>query len=273
MKDHIPYIKWSEGGELIHFAHANGFPPACYQPLLAGLANDYEVWSMLQRPLWKNEEPTSFKSWQTLADDLIEFLDAHQLKNIIGIGHSMGGIATAVAAAKRPDLFKKVVLLDPVLGEPKMYLFSRLMPMQWRKHLIPIAKIALKRRDQWPDKSTVYASWRKKRIFAKIPDVHFSSFLDGAVYEKADGQIGLTYSKEWETRIYCTVTNGWPYLAQLQQPTLAVKAAGSNLLYPKIWEKWKRIQPRADFKIVANTSHLLPLERPTELINLIRTFI
>ncbi|MEO1260069.1 MAG: alpha/beta hydrolase [Bacteroidota bacterium] len=273
METNIPFAEFGENGSIIHFAHANGFPPNCYQPLLNSLSKKNKILAMLQRPLWENSDPEKFKSWHVLAEDLIGFLDEKKLKNIIGIGHSMGGVATAIAAAKRPDLFSHVILIDPVLFATKFHLIKNIMPLWLRKKNFPIAKIALKRKDKWPSKNAAYDSWRSKKIFSLIPDRYFTDFIDGAIRENTDGSAILFYPKKWEAQVYCTPSNAWPFLARLKQPTLAIKADGTNLLFPPIWDKWKKIQPSATFYIVENASHLVPLERPEVLVKVISEFL
>ena len=273
MNREIPFVEYGDNGSYIHFAHANGFPPGCYRPLLQLLSKKNRILAMLQRPLWKNSDPDNFNNWHVLADDLIFFLDRNKLKNIIGVGHSMGGVATAIAASKRPDLFSRVVLIDPVLFPDRFHFIKNTMPLWLRKKIFPIAKIALKRKDKWPSKKAVFDSWRNKKIFSLIPDEYFPDFIQGAIREHPDGSAALFYPKKWEAQVYCTPSNAWKYLGKLNQPTLAIKADGTNLLYPPVWEKWKRIQPGATFQIIENSSHLVPLEKPKELAHMIQQFL
>ncbi len=272
MNSKIPFSDFGGIGRTIHFAHANGFPPGCYNTLLKELSADFHVLAVHQRPLWKNSDPNKFNTWHILANDLIHFLDENNLKNIIGIGHSMGGVATIIAAAKRPDLFSHIVLIDPVLFLNKYYWLNKITPLWFTKKYLPIAKIALKRKDKWESNEAAYYSLRGKKIFRLIPDDIFSEFIDGSIKENSDGSATLLYSKYWEAQVYCTPSSAWKYLAKLSQPTLAIKASGTNLLYPPIWDKWKKIQPNAQFEIIENASHLVPLEKPMEIANLVRHF-
>lgn len=273
MSEKIPFTSFGNNGPTIVFAHANGFPPDCYEPLLNKLSTNYKIWAMHQRPLWKNSNPDKFKSWHVLADDLIQFLEENNLKNIIGMGHSMGGVANIIAATKRPDLFSHIVLMDPVLFLGKFNFAFNLTPIFLRKKIIPIAKIALKRKDRWANKKTAYDSLRSKKIFSLISDEYFPAFIDGLIKENKDGSVSLISPKKWEAQIYCTPPSSWKYLAKLKTPTLAIKAAGTNLLYPSVWDKWKQTQPSADFRIIENSSHLVPLERPEEAAKLVNEFI
>ena len=189
------------------------------------------------------------------------------------MGHSMGGVATIIAAVKRPELFSHVVLIDPVLFINKFTFFNKFTPIWLKKKIIPIAKIALRRKDKWRSKKAAYDLLRSKKIFRLIPDHIFSEFIDGSIKENKNGSAELIYSKYWEAQVYCTPLNVWNHLAKLSQPTLAIKATGTDLLYPPVWKKWQNVQPSAQFEIIENASHLVPLERPDEIIKLIKRFV
>ena len=62
-------------GPIINLAHANGFPPATYEPLAAELRTDYHLIGLPARPLWPGSRPDSAPTWQPMAGDLIEGLD------------------------------------------------------------------------------------------------------------------------------------------------------------------------------------------------------
>lgn len=63
-------------------------------------------------PFGKAEKSTTFVySYDNLSRIIIDLLRMHQLKNVIGVGHSMGGQILLYAARNRPDLFEKIVLI------------------------------------------------------------------------------------------------------------------------------------------------------------------
>ena len=120
----IPFHNFGGTGSIIHFAHANAYPPGCYKQLFQPFTPTYKVIGMHQRPLWENSNPKNFKSWHQLADDLILFFEQQQLKQVIGVGHSMGGVVSIIAAIKRPELFSKLVLIDPVIFPKRFTIFT-----------------------------------------------------------------------------------------------------------------------------------------------------
>ncbi|MEJ2746327.1 MAG: alpha/beta hydrolase, partial [Anaerolineae bacterium] len=110
MIDSIPFVDFGGAGMTIHFAHANAYPPGCYRQFLEALLSHYRVLAIEQRPLWPRSDPQELSSWELLADDLIRFFEQAGLEEVIGVGHSLGGVATMYAAVKRPSLFRKLIL-------------------------------------------------------------------------------------------------------------------------------------------------------------------
>ena len=53
----IPFQNFGGQGEVLHFAHANAYPPGCYQQLLKPFQKHFQVIAMHQRPLWPESEP------------------------------------------------------------------------------------------------------------------------------------------------------------------------------------------------------------------------
>ena len=261
----IPFYNFGGTGPLIHFAHANAYPPGCYQQLFKPFLKRYKVVGMEQRPLWEDSNPRKFKSWHQLADDLILFFDQQQFKQVIGIGHSMGGVVSIIAAIKRPDLFSQLVLIDPVIF-PKHYTqFTNLLPRFLRKQLIPIAKLSAKRRDNWPNQQTVFDSFRKKKVFRSFSDSALWDFIKASTKANGTGQVTLTYPKDWETQIYLTAPSLLKELKKLTIPIIAIKGQYSNVITADVWAEWKNAQPHNSFLEYPDSGHLVPMEYPAEL--------
>jgi pimeloyl-ACP methyl ester carboxylesterase len=111
MNADIPFDDFAGRGTLVHFASANAYPPGAYHKLLALIAADYRVLAIHHRPLWPGSRPEELNDWDGVADDLIRFLDQQSLRDVIGVGHSLGAVTTMMASLKRPDLFRALVLI------------------------------------------------------------------------------------------------------------------------------------------------------------------
>lgn len=268
-KFQIPFLNFGGEGNYIHFAHANAYPPGCYQQLISPFLTQYRVVGMHQRPMWPDSNPTSFRHWHQLADDLIVFLDQQNIKQVIGAGHSMGGVVSIIAAIKRPDLFSKLILIDPVIFNRKYALATTLLPFFLRKKIIPIAKISAKRRDLWDDQQAVYESFRKKKVFKQFSDTSLWDFVKASTKPNGQGQVTLSYPKAWETQIYLTAPYVLNKLLKLKIPIIAIKGEHSNVITPEIWAAWQHAQPANHFLELPNSGHLVPMEYPQEVAEFI----
>lgn len=261
----IPFEDFGGKGDTLHLAHANGFPPRTYQQIVQQLTPHYRVLALHARPLWPAAQPHSFTSWQQGADDLIAFLDQQQIKNCIGVGHSFGAICTVLAANKRPDLFKALVLIEPVVL-PSWYYYLSALPKSLVKRLNPLVKKTLERTDAWSNRQQVFKSFRNKKVFTQLSDQALWDYVNAVTSETNNG-VALNYSKHWEAQIFLTVTNPWNELKKLRHPFLAVRGQTSDTILPSAWQRWKSINTTGELIEIENAGHLVPLEQPTTLVN------
>jgi pimeloyl-ACP methyl ester carboxylesterase len=273
MRGDIPFVDFGGNGETIHFAHANGFPPETYRSLIDNLKPKYHIVSMNLRPLWPESDYREFKNWETIANDLIQFLDQQGLKNIIGMGHSFGGIATMIAAQKRPDLFSKIVLIEPVVLPDWVYFMTKFFPKAVLKKINPIVKSTITRTDKWENRETAFEQFRTKKVFADIADKELWDYINSGTSETKNGNIELTYSKEWEAQVYMTFSNPWGYFRKLQTPYLALRGETSTTIRDETWAKWQKLKGADTLVQFDNCGHLLPLEKPKKLAQTILTYL
>jgi len=258
----IPFEDFGGSGEVIHIAHANGFPAACYGQMAKELSVKYKVLGMNARPLWDGSDYKKVRNWYTLAKDLIRFLDEKNLSNIVGVGHSFGSVITMIAANKRPDLFSKLVIIEPVILRKNQQRMVSMAPVPIIKRVAPIIKTAGNRTDLWNSQNEVFAHFRIKPVFSKISDEILWDYVRSATRKTKDGKVQLGYSKDWETQIFATVADTWSEMKKLKKPYLAIRGEESDVLYPSTWNKWKSLASSDRFIELKNVGHLAPFEDP-----------
>lgn len=271
----IPFINLENAGTapVLHFAHANAYPPAAYLPFLRHLQNNYHILAAEHRPLWQGSHPNELHSWHLIGDDLIHFLDQQNCQAILGVGHSLGAVTTLYAATKRPDLFRAVVLIDPVFFHPHFLAAITAHQHHLQPEDTPLVRTALNRRSRWASHAEAFTHLRSKRVFARLSDEALWAYIQGGLQENADGQVELRFPPAWEARIYSLApTDIWELLPQLSQPTLAIRASESDTLLPEAWQLWQKTQPHATFIELPESDHLLPLSHPNQIAQLIFDF-
>ena len=269
----IPFHDFGGTGELIHFAHANAYPPACYRAFIEPLTAQYRVMAIEQRPLWPNSNPAEMPNWQVAADDLIAFLDQQGAEGVIGMGHSLGAVATLFAALKRPSLFSRLILIEPVflIFPPEM--LQAMADNPELASLTPLVQVAMRRRNQWPTRQAAFDHFRVKSVFRNWLDEAMWDYVNNALVANADG-ITLRYSREWEAQFYATPPiTVWEDIPRIQQPTLGLRGADTNTIFPQAWQRWQELQPSATFLQVEEAGHMIPMERPFFLANTILEYL
>lgn len=278
----IPFFQYDGTGAPLHFLHANGYPPDCYKPLFELLKTEYHVFGMLLRPLWGESKPDQIDDWHTFSEDLRVFLNSSPLSStsngepvpVIAVGHSIGAIVTLRAALRYPKKFRALVLLDPVLFVPR-----RLVEWKVQRAKDPLSNPwiqgAQKRRRAFSDLESVYTSYREREVFRYLSDENLRIYIEG-ITRRTENGYELVYSPEWEERIYFTSLQDfdiWNNLQYLRVPTLFIRGEETDTFLENAAELVKFKQPKARVEVLERATHLLPLERPKEVFDILQSFL
>ncbi len=262
------YLEFGGAGPTLHLAPANGFPPDAYRPLAAALAPDFRVAGYRPRPLWPGSDPASVSSWRDLAADMLDDMGRRGDGPFIGAGHSLGGIMTLYAALRRPELFRGLALIDPVLMPRHMLPLLWAMRQIGQHHRSPIAQGAARRRDRFTSAEEARARYTGRGVFADLDAAALEGYLSGGLRPDADG-VTLAWPKAWEARIFSLVAlDTWEALGRLRLPLLIIRGARSDLLIDRSWHQLRRRLPQARL-IEIDGGHMVPLERPAAVAEMI----
>ncbi len=286
----IPHFDLAGNGQPLHFLHANGYPPACYKSFFELLQTQYHVCGMLLRPLWKDSNPSDIHDWKPFSEDLLRFLallmpgfdtsekNTHstQPTPVIGVGHSIGAVVTLRAALRDPSKFRALVLLDPVLFVPSFLVWWNLFrAIGLGNKVYPKVSSALKRRRTFDNLDTVFRRYRSRAVFKYMSDENLKNYIEGITH-KTNNHYELIYSPEWESRIYLTGLldfDIWRELPNLTVPTLFIRGAETDTFRENAAKLVKRKQPKAWVETLDKSTHLLPLEHPKEVFNMMESFL
>lgn len=274
----IPSIEYGGDGTPLHFLHANGYPPSCYQPLLQLFATQHHTLGMLLRPLWSNSKPEEIQDWNPFSEDLVQLLDERKLDSVIGVGHSIGAIVTLRAALKQQDRFRALILLDPVLF-PRYFMLEwnlmRLAGLGYRFH--PLIRGALKRRREFDDLDKMFEGYRRRGIFRFFSDENLRALIQGLTQPKADGGFELTFNPGWEARIYYTGIwhdwDLWQNIHRIETPTLIIRGAETDTFWESTAHAVQKRNPKIKIVSLEKSTHLLPLEKPKEVFEIAESFL
>lgn len=248
--------------EPLHLYGANGFPIGVYQPLLDILAQQYNVGALANRATW--QPPVNLhksRSWQIYADDLITFLEQQDIGPVIGVGHSLGATTTVLAAKKRPDLFSKLVLIEPAMLAKPLAAMVKILPKVIMTKFNP-AKGTLNKRDRFSDRSDFLAHIRKFKGYSKFSTDMFELFAQHSIIKSERGHFELAFPKHWEAHNYTQPPNIMRNIAKLPMPVVAMRGKPSMFFSHDMWRHWQQASPQTTFLESMSHGHLIPLEDP-----------
>ena len=127
----------------IYFIHANGYPPNAYSSMFSKLQKSCNInyFNLVSDSI----NIKKLKNWQPFHASFIKTIKTNE--NNIGIGHSIGGNLILRSAISHPELFAKVILLDPTLFIPRFILFWKFIKLlKMDDYLHPLSKKALRRK-------------------------------------------------------------------------------------------------------------------------------
>ncbi|WP_395944316.1 alpha/beta fold hydrolase [Brevundimonas sp.] len=241
------------------FSHANGFNAATYRSLLSPLSASLRIWAPDLRGHGGSDLPVFARpktSWLDHRDDLLALIATIDGPPVVLAGHSMGGTASLLAAAERPDRVSSLVLFDPVIWKRSAVLAFNLPFAHRFMTAIPIAKATLRRRSLFESREQALAAYRGRGAFKGWPDMVLADYLSEGLAETPEG-LTLTATPVWEAANYASQAhNPWRALRRYPGPVRILKAEhGALTSVPAA----PRGLPNVTVEVVSGGGHLFPM--------------
>jgi len=243
------------------FSHANGFNAVTYRSILAPLASSLRILAPDLRGHGATRLPTSIegrRDWHDHRDDLISLLEAFPGPPLVLAGHSMGGTASLLAAAERPDRVSQLVLFDPVIWGGLTNLLFRTPLLRRFSDRIPLVKSARRRRATFDSREQALAAYRGRGAFKGWSDSALIDYLADGLTPDVEGFI-LSCAPAWEASNFVSQSHDpWRAMKTYRKPIRILKAdTGSITQVPE----HPRGLHHVTVETVPQTGHLFPMTR------------
>jgi pimeloyl-ACP methyl ester carboxylesterase len=270
----IPYLDWSGQGPVLHFAHANGFPPGTYHAFVDYLTGHFQVLGMECRALWGTADPTRFHHWREMGEDLARFLGEMGLSEVIAAGHSLGAVASLYCAVAHPELIRGLVLIDPVILPPWFSLLQPLLAVLGLDRPTALAAQARRRRVGWPSREVLLRAYRSAPVFKRWQEPFLVDYITAGTVEDAAGGVRLRYPREWEARIFETLPlDVWRVIPSLRhKPLLVIRGKHSPTYRADTMRCMRWLLPKARFLEMPDSDHFVPMCKPGQTASAIVEF-
>ena len=193
--------------------------------------------------------------YSAMTADVLDFIEAHGLKDPVLIGHSMGGKVAMNFALAYPDRLAKLIVVDIAPKEYDMRHYAILEGLQ----AVPIEHI-----------TTRNEADETLARFVDEPEVR--QFLLKNVQRKPDGGF------KWKLNLPAIAANidkigvDLQFNGKFEKPTLFVRGARSNYVKDDDMDRIRKLFPLATLETL-DTGHWLPAEKPQEFVQLVEGWL
>ena len=157
----LAYAEWGrDESPTVLLAHATGFHGRCWDAVVRELGDGVRVLAPDLRGHGRTTKRGPY-DWREFGADVTAFVDALDLTDLVAAGHSMGGHSIVQAAGRRPDRFRKLLLVDPVIMDPDQYADgnTRFTSAPATEH--PVAR----RRNEWASVDAMFERFADRQPF------------------------------------------------------------------------------------------------------------
>jgi pimeloyl-ACP methyl ester carboxylesterase len=215
----------------------------------------YQVHALDLRNHGKSFHADDF-SYEIMAQDVLEYCQAHQLKKVSIIGHSMGGKVAMLLATIHPELIDKLIVAD--IG-PKYYA---------PHHQDILAGLNAVDFSTKPDRAQV-----EEMLYPYIPDFGTRQFLMKSLYWIEPGQLAYRFNLPVFNAKIEVIGTALPEEAHFENPTLFMRGGNSNYILDSDLTEIKKHFPNFELATIPNVGHWLHAENPKMFFEITAQFL
>jgi len=209
----------------------------------------YEVHSLDMRNHGKSFHSNDW-GYSFMVQDVVDYCEFHQLKNISVIGHSMGGKIAMLLATTYPELVAKLIVAD--IG-PKLYA---------PHHQTILAALNAIDFTQKPSRAEAEAI-----VAEYIHDFGTRQFLLKNLYWVEPGQLGFRFNLKVFNEKTTAIGDALPFENHFNKKTLFLRGDKSDYILDSDFETIYHHFPEAIIETVSNAGHWLHAENPKEFFD------
>jgi len=218
------------------------------------LSEHYHVWVVDQRNHGQSPHSEAF-DYKVLSEDILHFIQTHQLETPIILGHSMGGKAAMNFALAHPDMLDRLIVVDIA---PKLYEVRHDYIVEGLK-AVPID--AIQTRQEADEELAKHLSNEAVR-----------QFLLKNLMRKPEGGFGWRINLPVIDRSIEVIGGGLIYEGTFNKKVLFIRGTKSDYILDEDRGSIKKIFPNAVL-VNMDTGHWVQAEKPAEFVQVVLNFL
>ncbi len=250
----------------ILFSHATGFHGRVFTPVAEHLA-DYSCITFDYRGYGDTAAPAHTSlAWDQFGDDAVAVAQhvfaQHRQQPIVGVGHSMGGAGLIMAALREPQLFRALIVFEPIIFPPEV------RTQTGRSN--PLADVTRRRRRTFASYTEAIANFAAKPPLSSLHPDALAAYVRLGFTQTTDG-VHIKCDPEFEAQTYemGAYHDTWQALGQLRTPTWVVAGAHADHSPAAIAPQIAARIPNGTFVQWSDLGHFGPLDDPARFAGFI----
>lgn len=251
-------------GPPILFTHATGFHARVWDRIIEQIP-DRQCFAIDLRGHGRSDKDFESYAWRRFGEDTALVAKELGLRGAIGVGHSLGGHAMALAAAMEPAAFSRLLLVDPVIHSSGWYDAAP-------THVEFIAR----RKRHWKSAEEMFHRFHARLPFSAWKPEILRDYCQFGLLPEGD-QFVLACPPEIEASIY--ERSNWPD-ADISEEVAKIHAFTTVMRSAKLMTKehfdlsasatdpnLASRMPNAEDVYFERASHFIPMESPQLIVN------
>jgi pimeloyl-ACP methyl ester carboxylesterase len=261
----LAVVEWRGEGAPVLLLHATGFHSRCWNQVVARLPGQRILAVDLR--FHGRSGSVGDVDWKLLSDDVVLLVERLGLRDVVGVGHSIGGYLIARAAARLQGRFRHLILIDPVITSPETYAQARQIAASLQASDHPVSR----RKNRWQDASEMFERFRDREPFSTWqPDV-LRDYCDYALHPDSDeGYLELACDPLNEASVYLTQAYSGAILeelANIDAPVDLLRArfdgiSLTDLASSPTWPELAAQIPDCTEYYLPEMNHFIPMQDP-----------
>ena len=256
----LRYVDWGGDGPTMLLLHGDMRTSRSWDAVARRLSDEYRVMALDMRGHGDSDWTPRGYRFSERVDDLAAFCEAMELREVIGVAHSTGGVVMALCAEKHPGMFSRLSLMEPMVVVDDR--FHKMVA--GREHA---------ERSTWDSREELHRYLKQHPATSNWHPEVLRDVVAHEAYCRKDGLYDMKWSSatfNWKDRDGDHVDLK-PVFAELGLPILFIRSSGHQTRIKELNEVQDGI-PRFHRMTIEKTGHNMYMERPDAISDALKLF-
>jgi len=258
---------WGGDPPGVLFAHPTGFLGRIWKPVIDAMRAagfSAQILTFDQRGHGRSAKPDTGYHWARFVEDLDALIERIGIRSVVGVGHSAGATTLACSSAHRPEAFRRLVLIDPILLDP-------VSDAEYARGDNPLSERTRGRRLVWESREEMIESYRGRFPYDTWTEEALRAYVEHGTFAREDGTVELWCPGRIEAQVYAHAASMdvFSELARIEVPVLLVRGEHSLSFAADRAKRTLETIPDARLLEVPGTTHYVPMEAPERIAQIV----